>query len=134
MTDSVKKMLCVMLLVVGMTGCTGETVGYRQITQEEAADLMSSNSGYIIVDVRRQDEYDAGHIPDAVLIPNESITDERPAELPDTSQMILIYCRSGNRSKLAAEKLSAMGYTNIYEFGGINTWTGETVTEGSDND
>lgn len=101
---------------------------YTQISQEEAGEMMGRDDGHIIVDVRRQDEYDAGHIPNAILIPNESIGTEPPQELPDPEQIILIYCRSGNRSKQAAEKLAAMGYTNIYEFGGINTWTGEIVT------
>lgn len=88
---------------------------------------MKNDDGHIIVDVRRQDEYDSGHIPVAILIPNESIDYERPKQLPDTEQIILIYCRSGNRSKQAARKLADMGYTHIYEFCGINTWTGEIV-------
>ena len=88
---------------------------------------MKNDDGHIIVDVRRQDEYDSGHIPVAILIPNESIDYERPKQLPDTEQIILIYCRSGNRSKQAARKLVDMGYTHIYEFGGINTWIGEIV-------
>jgi len=100
---------------------------YKQISQEEAMKMMEADDGHIIVDVRRQDEYDAGHIPGAILIPNESIGTERPAELPDLDQVILIYCRSGRRSKEAAQKLFDMGYTNLYEFGGIITWTGETV-------
>lgn len=99
--------------------------GYIQIDQEKAKEMMAVDDGYVIVDVRRQDEYDSGHIPGAILIPNESITTEKPAKLPDLDQIILIYCRSGNRSKQAAQKLADMGYTNIYEFGGINTWTGE---------
>ena len=98
-----------------------------QIDQETAKRMMEADDGHVIVDVRRQDEYDAGHIPGAILIPNESIVDERPAELPDLEQVILIYCRSGNRSKQAAQKLADMGYLNIYEFGGITTWTGEIV-------
>ena len=98
-----------------------------QIDQETAKRMMEADDGHVIVDVRRQDEYDAGHIPGAVLIPNESIVDERPSELPDLEQVILIYCRSGNRSKQAAQKLADMGYLNIYEFGGITTWTGEIV-------
>ncbi len=103
-------------------------VSYTQISQEEAGEMMERDDGHIIVDVRRQDEYDAGHIPGAILIPNESIGTEPPEELPDPDQVILIYCRSGNRSKAAAQKLAAMGYTNVYEFGGISTWTGEIVT------
>ena len=98
-----------------------------QIDQETAKRMMEADDGHVIVDVRRQDEYDAGHIPGAILIPNESIVDERPAELPDLEQVILIYCRSGNRSKQAAQKLADLGYLNIYEFGGITTWTGEIV-------
>lgn len=118
-----------------LTGCAGKTDGvetalsYTQITQEEVKEMMARDDGHVIVDVRRQDEYDAGHIPGAILIPNESIETEMPEELPDLDQIILIYCRSGNRSKQAAQKLFDMGYTNIYEFGGINDWTGEVVTE-----
>ena len=102
---------------------------YRQITQEEAKEMMKKNDGHVIVDVRRADEYAAGHIPGAILIPNEEIGTEKPAQLPDLDQIILIYCRSGNRSKQAAQKLFDMGYTHIYEFGGIITWDGEVVTE-----
>lgn len=100
---------------------------YTMISQDEAKEMMKKDDGHVVVDVRRQDEYDNGHIPGAILIPNESIGDKQPEQLPDTDQIILIYCRSGNRSKQAAEKLSKMGYRNIYEFGGINTWTGEIV-------
>ena len=113
-----------------LTGCASEEkAAWRRISQEEAKEMMAREDGHIIVDVRRQDEYDSGHIPGAILIPNESIGTEMPEELPDRDQIILIYCRSGNRSKQAAQKLADMGYTNICEFGGINTWTGETVTE-----
>ena len=101
---------------------------YQQIDQEQAKRMMEADDGHVVVDVRRQDEYDAGHIPGAILIPNESIGTERPAELPDLDQIILVYCRSGNRSKQASEKLGRMGYRNVYEFGGINTWTGDVVT------
>ena len=101
---------------------------YRQISQDEAMEMMARDDGHVVVDVRRQDEYDAGHIPGAILIPNESIGCDSPEALPDYDQIILIYCRTGNRSKQAAEKLAAMGYTNIYEFGGINTWEGDIVT------
>lgn len=106
-----------------------EKTGYTIIDQETAKEMMTRDDGHIILDVRRKDEYDAGHIPDAILIPNESIGSEKPEQLPDTEQIILIYCRSGNRSKQAATKLSDLGYKNLYEFGGINTWTGEIVTE-----
>ena len=137
MKKSFFRMLAIILFI--LTGCSsvdgqvtnGEAAGssYTQISQEDAKAMMEKEDGHVIVDVRRQDEYDAGHIPGAILIPNESITAEQPEELPDLNQIILIYCRSGNRSKQAAQKLADMGYTNIFEFGGINTWTGEIVTE-----
>lgn len=129
----------IILLLVGLTGCSGnvnttsattsleQTNQYKQISQDEAKEMMTKDDGHVIVDVRRQDEYDAGHIRGAILIPNESIENTRPKELPDLDQIILVYCRSGRRSKEASEKLSKMGYKNIYEFGGIITWTGETV-------
>ena len=103
--------------------------GFHIITQDEAAAMMEKDDGHVLVDVRRQDEYDEGHIPGAILIPNESITDTPPEELPDPDQIILIYCRSGRRSKEAAAKLAEMGYTQLYEFGGIITWTGDIVQE-----
>ena len=114
-----------------LTGCSAEgKMTYHQISQEEAKQMMTRDDGHIIADVRRQDEYDAGHIPGAILIPNESIGTEQPEQLPDKNQIILIYCRSGRRSKEAAQKLADMGYTNIYEFGGIIDWTGEITTDG----
>ena len=107
---------------------------YVQIDQETAKQMMEKDDGHIIVDVRRQEEYDEGHIPGAILIPNETITSEKPDELSDPDQTILIYCRSGRRSKEAAQKLADMGYTNIYEFGGIIDWTGNIVSEENFND
>ena len=98
---------------------------YKQISQEEAKLMMEKDDGHVIVDVRRADEYKEGHIPGAILIPNESISSEQPKELPDLEQIILVYCRSGRRSKEAAEKLANIGYTNVYEFGGIIDWTGD---------
>lgn len=89
--------------------------------------IMDSNEGYIIIDVRTKEEYIEGHIPGAINIDNESIIDVEPEQLTDKNQMILIYCRSGNRSKQAAEKLANMGYTNIVEFGGIVDWDGDIV-------
>lgn len=105
-----------------------QTATYECITQEEAHALMEDGNDCIILDVRTQEEYDEKHILNAICIPNETIGTEPPAELPDKDQLILVYCRSGNRSKQASEKLAAMGYTNIKEFGGINTWTGATVS------
>ena len=101
---------------------------YECISQEEAHSLMEDGVDCIILDVRTWEEYNEKHILNAICIPNETIETEPPAELPDKDQLILVYCRSGNRSKQASEKLAAMGYTNIKEFGGINTWTGATVS------
>ena len=114
------------------TGCVGTgtnpTNTYRQITMDEAVAMMKQERGYIILDVRRPDEFAAGHIPNAINVPNETIgTAEIPA-LPDKDQLIMVYCRSGRRGKEAAEKLVKLGYTNIVEFGGILDYTGETVT------
>ena len=103
-----------------------QTAGtYTHISQESAKEMMGKDDGHVIVDVRRQLEYDTGHIPGAIMIPHESIGTERPETLPDLDQIILVYCRSGSRSRNAAQKLADMGYTNVYEFGGILDWTGE---------
>ncbi len=104
-------------------------VAYAQISQDEAKLMMQDDDGHVIVDVRRADEYAQGHIPGAILIPNESITDTLPKELPDKNQIILVYCRTGRRSKEASQKLADMGYVNVYEFGGIEDWTGDIVTD-----
>lgn len=111
------------------TAVMEQTFEYTQISQDKAAEMMAVDDGHVIVDVRREDEYAEGHIPGAILIPNESIVDTPPEELPDFDQIILIYCRSGRRSKEAAQKLADMGYTNVYEFGGIITWNGDIVTD-----
>lgn len=116
-----------LLLIAGCAAPAQES-GYRQVTAEEAIALMEKESGYIILDVRTAQEYSEKHIPNAVNIPNESIGTEEIPALPDKNQLILVYCRSGNRSKQASEKLAALGYTNIVEFGGINSWPGETVS------
>ena len=126
-----KRIILILLAaLLCLTGCNAEgKMTYHQITQEEAKRMMALDGTQVIVDVRRQDEYDSGHIPGAILIPNESIGTEPPEELPDKDQIILVYCRSGRRSKEAAQKLADMGYTNIYEFGGIIDWTGEITTD-----
>lgn len=98
---------------------------YETITMEEAKERFATEGDYIILDVRRADEFAEGHIPGAINIANEEIEMTEPEQLPDKSQTIYVYCRSGNRSKQAAVKLAAMGYTNIVEFGGIIDWTGE---------
>ena len=138
----IARVILITALYIGLTGCAynqkmdgdGMVRSYTQISQEEAMEMMQKDDGHVIVDVRRQDEYDEGHIPGAILIPNETIDTEMPEELPDKEQIILIYCRRGNRSKEAAQKLFDMGYDNVYEFGGINTWTGEIVTEEAEED
>lgn len=109
-----------------LTGCgaggASEEKGYQQISQEEAKEMMDSQE-VLILDVREQDEYDSGHIPGAVLLPVGSITEESAAEvIPEKDATVLVYCRSGNRSKTAAKTLAELGYTGIYEFGGITTW------------
>ena len=97
------------------------------ITPQEAKAIMDTADDYTILDVRRRDEYKEGHIPGAVCLPLDEIPNEAEYELPDQSQLLLIYCRSGNRSKQAAAMLDAMGYTNIKEFGGILDWPYETT-------
>ena len=116
------------LLLLAGCGAQSEESTYRQINAEEAATMMEEESSYIILDVRTTEEYSEKHIPGAINIPNETIGTEDIPELPDKEQLILVYCRSGNRSKQASEKLVKLGYTNIVEFGGINDWTGETVS------
>ena len=127
-----KKLIPILLSALKFTGCASTSNNqrntYRSITMDEAVDMMAKETGYIILDVRRPDEFAAGHIPHAINVPNESIgTDEIP-ELPNKDQLIMVYCRSGRRSKDASEKLVKLGYTNIVEFGGILDWKGETVT------
>ena len=106
-----------------------EKNNYTQISMEEAVSMMEEESDYIILDVRTVEEFAEKHIPNAINIPNETIGEDEIAQLPDKEQLILVYCRSGNRSKQASEKLVNLGYTNVYEFGGIIDWTGDTVSE-----
>ena len=100
---------------------------YEQISGAEAKALMDSESGYIIIDARTQEEYDGGHIAGAIMIPEYEISERAEKELPDKDQLILVYCRSGRRSKIAAEELVKLGYTNVKEFGGIIDWQYEIV-------
>ena len=125
-----KRILPFILAALLLAGCTvpAEEATYRQINMDEAITMMEEESGYIILDVRTPEEFAEKHIPGALNIPNETIGTEEIPELPDKDQLILVYCRSGNRSKQASEKLVALGYTNIVEFGGINDWPEETVT------
>lgn len=126
-----KKLITILSSILTLTGCSwagGKTDSYRQISMDEAVSMMEQESGYVILDVRTPEEFSEGHIPDAINVPNENIgTDEIP-ELPDKEQLIMVYCRSGRRSKEAAKKLAALGYTNIVEFGGIIDWKGDIVS------
>ena len=119
-----------LLLLAGCAAPVDSKAGYQQIGMDEAIAIMESESEYILLDVRTTEEFADKHIPDAINIPNETIGTEDIPELPDKDQLILVYCRSGNRSKQASDKLVGLGYTNIVEFGGINDWPGETVSDG----
>ncbi len=106
-----------------------ESGTYKHISQAEAMKIMSGDEPYVIVDVRRPDEFARGHIPGAINVPNEDIADEQPAELPDLDQVLLVHCQTGRRSAAASRKLADIGYTRVLEFGGIMTWKGEVVTD-----
>ena len=126
-----KKLLPIFITALLLVGCAAPTereVSYRQITMDEAVAMMEEEEGYIILDVRTAAEFDEKHIPGAINIPNETIGTDAIPELPDKDQLILVYCRSGNRSKQASEKLVKLGYTNVVEFGDIIDWPGETET------
>ena len=122
-----KRMIPLLLSLLLLTGCGEDSAdGYQQISQVEAKAMMDTQV-VIILDVREQDEYDSGHIPGAVLLPVGTIDETTAAEvIPEKDSTVLVYCRSGNRSKTASAALAELGYTNIYEFGGINTWPYET--------
>ena len=121
--------LLLLFLLAGCKASNEQENSYRQISMDEAVTMMEEESGYIILDVRTPEEFRERHIPNAINIPNETIGSEDIQELPDRDQLILVYCRSGNRSKQASGKLAELGYTNIVEIGGINDWTGDTVSE-----
>ena len=125
-----RKVLPLLLAALLLAGCAApaEEITFRQIHMDEAITIMEEEAGYIILDVRTPEEFAEKHISGALNIPNETIGTEEIPELPDKDQLILVYCRSGNRSKQASEKLASLGYTNIVEFGGINDWPGDTVT------
>ncbi len=122
-----KKLVFLLLAVMLLTACgqdkeNDQGAVYVNITAEEAKQIMDTEEGYIILDVRTQEEYDQGHIPGAILISHEEIAEKAEDVLTDKDQLILVYCRSGRRSKIAAEALVELGYTNIKEFGGIIDW------------
>ena len=123
-----RRMIPVLLALLLLAGCGGgeREASYQQISQEEAKEMMDTQE-VVILDVREQDEYDSGHILGAVLLPVGTIDKESAAEvIPEKDTSVLVYCRSGNRSKTASSTLAELGYTNVCEFGGINTWPYET--------
>ena len=126
------KIVGMLMLLFTLAGCSTSTetemVTYEQITAETAKMLMDTETNYIIIDARTEEEYAAGHIPGAILMPEYEVADRAESELPDKNQLILVYCRSGRRSKIAADTLAYLGYTNVKEFGGIIDWTYETTT------
>ena len=127
-----RRLLHLILPVLFLVSCSADrkTLSYKQISQEEAVKMMKTED-CLILDVRTEEEYNDGHIPNAICLPVETIGSETPAELPDKDQAILIYCRTGVRAARAAESLANLGYTNVYDFGGIADWKGEIVTEES---
>ena len=144
----VQKILAVLMFAVMLTACGTENaednsisvsesaettedavLTYEQISAEDAKKLMDTESDFIIIDARTTEEFAEGHIPDAVLIPEYEIADRAPSELPDKEQLILVYCRSGRRSKIASQALVELGYTNVKEFGGIIDWPYDVVTD-----
>ena len=125
-----KYFLSILICSLLFTGCAAAPApSYRQISMSEAVTMLEQESNYILLDVRTEEEYRTGHIPGAICIPNETIHSDPIPRLPDKNQLILVYCRSGNRSKQASQKLADLGYTNVVEFGGIQSWTGPVVTE-----
>ena len=123
-------MLLISLSLFGMTACDGENgkaSTYEQITAEQAKTIMDTEKDYVIIDARTEEEFVEGHIENAILIPEYEIANRAEKELPDKEQLILVYCRSGRRSKIASEELVKLGYTNVKEFGGIIDWPYEVV-------
>ena len=122
-----KKLILIILAMLGLTACGQDTENvqeaiYMNITAQQAKEIMDTQDGYIILDTRTQAEYDESHIPGAILIPYDEVLERAEDVLTDKNQLILVYCRSGRRSKLAAQDLVKLGYTNIKEFGGIIDW------------
>ena len=123
-------MLLISLSLFGLTACGGDnekTPTSEQITAEQAKTIMDPEKDYVIIDARTEEEFAEGHIENAILIPEYEIKDRAEKEFPDKEQLILVYCRSGRRSKIASEELVKLGYTNVKEFGGIIDWPYEIV-------
>lgn len=114
--------LLISLSLFSITACSGTSATYEQISSQQAKNLMDTGSDYIVLDTRTEEEFAEGHIPNAILIPHYEIAQRAEKELPDKDQLILVYCRSGNRSKQASRVLADLGYTNVKEFGGIIDW------------
>lgn len=126
-----KKWMMLLLAVLLLTGCSVEkgekdVAEYEMITAQQAKEIMDTQEGYVILDARTEEEYEQGHIPGAIVISHEEIKEKAESVLTDKDQLILVYCRSGRRSKLAAQDLVELGYTNVKEFGGIIDWPYET--------
>ena len=119
--------LALFILILSSSCIFSKGEGYKRISMDEAKTLMEKEEGYILLDVRTKGEYESGYIPGAINIPLSDIDEKIISFLPDKSQMILVYCRSGNRSREASDKLSKLGYSNVLEMGGINAWKGEIV-------
>lgn len=119
--------LALFILILSSSCIFSKGEGYKRISMDEAKTLMEKEEGYILLDVRTKGEYEIGYIPGAINIPLSDIDEKIISSLPDKSQMILVYCRSGNRSREASDKLSKLGYSNVLEIGGINAWKGEIV-------
>lgn len=125
-----KRLIILFLILILLPACgksTHKEASYMNITAKEAKELMDTQTDYIILDVRTEEEFKEGHIPNAILIPDDEIKDRAENLLPNKNQLLLVYCRSGRRSKLASETLADLGYTNIKEFGGIIDWPYEIV-------
>ncbi|WMI79825.1 rhodanese-like domain-containing protein [Anaerotignum sp. MB30-C6] len=133
-TKSIKKILLALLLTLSLfSGCgtdrdSGNT-GYQTISASQAYDMIQAEENLIILDVRTQEEFDEGHIPNAILLPNNEIGEKADSILTDKDATILVYCRSGRRSALAAIELAALGYTDVYDFGGMTDWEYDVVVE-----
>ena len=119
--------LALFILILSSSCIFSKGEGYKRISMDEAKTLMEKEEGYILLDVRTKGEYEIGYIPGAINIPLSDIDEKIISSLPDKSQMMLGYCRSGNRSREASDKLSKLGYSNVLEIGGINAWKGEIV-------
>ena len=119
--------LALFILILSSSCIFSKGEGYKRISMDEAKTLKEKEEGYILLDVRTKGEYESGYIPGAINIPLSDIDEKIISFLPDKSQMILVYCRSGNRSREASDKLSKLGYSNVLEIGGINAWKGEIV-------